>query len=94
MAIATDESVLVESVVASYCHRKGRAFYFKGQGEVDVIQLLHDKIIAIEVKWANQIRPVDLKTLKQFANPVLLTKTSNTGHYDGIDMLPVYQFLR
>jgi predicted AAA+ superfamily ATPase len=34
-----DESLVVESVMASHCHRYGRAFYFKGQGEIDVIHV-------------------------------------------------------
>ncbi len=91
------ESILVESIVANYCARQGKAFYFKGQGEVDVIYRLNNKTIAVEVKWAHQVRPADLKTLqqmvKQCQDVMLLSKTGNTGNSEGIHFLPVYQFL-
>lgn len=88
-----DESLVVESVVASHCHRYGRAFYFKGQGEIDVIHVAHEKVTAIEVKWTNQTRQLDLKTLKQFHNAIVVTKTSQSGFSDGIKFLPIYRFL-
>jgi hypothetical protein len=31
------ESLILEACVASHCHCFGRTFYFKGQGEIDVI---------------------------------------------------------
>lgn len=89
----TDESLVVESVVASHCHRYGRAFYFKGQGEIDVIHIFNENVTAIEVKWTNQSRPVDLKTLKQFYKALVVTKTSHEGFSDGIQFMPIYQFL-
>lgn len=88
-----DESALVESVVASHCYRHGNAFYFKGQGEIDVVHIMHDNVTAIEVKWTNQLRSMDLKTLKQFNNAVVLTKLSDTGYSDNIHFMPVYRFL-
>ncbi len=87
------ESFLVEACVASHCHRTGKVFYFKGQGEVDVIQLTNKKIQAIEVKWAEQIRTSDLKTLKTFPNALILTKAPFQGQIDAIQSMPVYQFL-
>ena len=89
----TDESLVVESVVASHCHHYGRAFYFKGQGEVDVIHVANEKVTAIEVKWTNQTRQVDLKTLKQFHNAIVVTKTAQNGFSDGVQFLSIYQFL-
>lgn len=90
---AVNESHLVEACVASHCSRLGKVFYFKGQGEVDVILLRDNQTIALEVKWAEQIRANDLKTLKQFHPASILTKQSHTGVIDGINSLPVYQFL-
>lgn len=91
------ESIVVESIVANHCSRKGKTFYFKGQGEIDVIYRLSNKTIAVEVKWANQVRPADLKMLqqmvKQCQDVILLSKTTNTGYSEGIHFLPVYQFL-
>lgn len=87
-----NESNLVEACVASYCSRLGKVFYFKGQGEVDVILVRDNQTIALEVKWAEQIRANDLKTLKQFHPASILTK-HHAGMIDEIISLPVYQFL-
>ncbi len=87
------ENTLVEAIVASNCNRFGKTFYFKGQGEVDVIQLINNKVVAIEVKWANQVRPNDLRMLKQFPNAKILTKQNISGNAEHIQSLPVYQFL-
>src|SRR4026207_1352905 len=62
------EAALVEACVASHCYRLGKTFYFKGQGEIDIIWLAGNKIYPIEVKWSNQVRANDLKTLKHFPN--------------------------
>lgn len=88
------ESTLVEACVASHCYRSGNTFYFKGQqGEIDVIYLQNKRVRAIEVKWANKLLPSDLKTLKQFKNSLITTKTSGSGTIEGIEVIPVYQFL-
>jgi len=87
------ESYLVEACVASHCHRWGRTFYFKGEGEIDVILLRNQQTNAIEVKWSNQLRPHDLKLLKLFKKSVILTKTPVSGTLEGIQCLPVYDFL-
>ncbi len=87
------ETMLVEACVASHCHRLGRTFYFKGQGEVDVIRIINNKQYqAIEVKWANQIKPADLKTLQHFKDSIILTK-GQVGKVDGVTAIPVYQLL-
>lgn len=88
-----NESVMVEAVVASHCQRFYRTFYFKGQGEVDVIWIKNKVVCAAEVKWANQIRPNDLKAIKQFSNGLILGKQNVQGHIDEVALVPVYQFL-
>ncbi len=87
------ESTLIESIVASHCQRFNKTFYFKGQGEVDVIYLKNNKTYAIEVKWANQLRANDIKTLKQFPNSMILTKSTAKGKIDDIPAVSVYEFL-
>ena len=88
-----NEADLVESVVASHCHQRGLAYYFKGKGEVDVIWLHDNHVRAIEVKWTNQVRPADLQTLKQFKDPMVLTKHPGIGNVEGVVSSSVYQFL-
>ena len=55
--------------------------------------LNHNLLRQIEVKWAEQIRANDLKTLKQFPHAVILTKHPSSGKTDGVMHLPVYQFM-
>ncbi|ACJ18121.1 ATP-binding protein [Coxiella burnetii] len=87
------ENTLVEACVANHCHRLAKTFYFKGKGEVDIIWLTKRIVQAIEIKWATKILPHDLKTLKQFKNRIILTKTPHTGKIDNTQTMPVFQFL-
>lgn len=87
------ESTLVEACVASHCLRQAKTFYFKGQGEIDIIWLKENAINAIEIKWSNQIRPNDLKMLQHFSNSFILTKLETLKKIDGIQAIPVYDFL-
>lgn len=87
------ESMLVEACVASHCHRIAKTFYFKGQGEIDIIWL-HDKTFqAIEIKWSEQLRSNNLKMLKRFKNSIILTKAPQVGIIEDIKCMPVYLFL-
>jgi len=61
-----DERYPVEPSAGPHCERFGKAFYFKGQGEIDVIWLRDEVCQAVEVKWSRQIRPSDVKALQQF----------------------------
>ena len=88
-----NEGALVEACVASHCNRIARTFYYKGRGEIDVIWLYKQQTQAIEVKWSNQIRPLDLKTIKQFQNAFVLTKKISSGAIDHIQTLAVCDFL-
>jgi predicted AAA+ superfamily ATPase len=84
---------MVEACVASHCYRLAKTYYFKGQGEIDVIMLQDNTIQAIEVKWSSQLRANDLKHLKQFKDSIILTKNNYSGVIDGIQSMPVYDFL-
>lgn len=89
-----DSSFLVESCVASHCQRAYNSYYFKGQqGEVDVVYLLDNTPHAVEVKWANQIKSNDVKLLKQFKNPLIVTKLPQSGLIEGVATQPVWRFL-
>lgn len=87
------ETTQVEASVASHCYRYGKTFYFKGQGEIDLFWMAGKNIFPIEVKWSKQLRPVDLKMLKQFQNSIILGKGDQSGFIENIKVLPVYQFL-
>ena len=87
------EDTLVEAAVASHSSRTAKTYYFKGQGEIDVITFQNNKIKAIGVKWANQLRANDLKMLKQFDDSTILVKKQTVGNIENIRCLPVYQYL-
>jgi predicted AAA+ superfamily ATPase len=87
------EQNLVEACIASHCQRLWKTFYFKGQGEIDVMYLKNQTPHALEVKWASQIRPNDLKMLHHFSHRLLLTKNLVAGKMQDIDTLPADQFL-
>jgi len=87
------ETTLIEAAVASHCHRFGRTFYFKGQGEIDIIWMKEREPLALEVKWAEQVRASDLKMLKHFKNSIILTKKPLTSTIENIQSKPVYAFL-
>ncbi len=87
------ESMLVEACVASHCYRLGKTYYFKGQGEIDVIWLRDNNCHAFEVKWSHHVRPADLKMLNHFENSLVLGQSSEAGIISGISKIPLYQFL-
>lgn len=87
------QSSLVEACVASHCKRMGNTYYFKGQGEVDIIWPYNNIVNAIEVKWANQVRANDLKMLKHFKNSIIVTKNRHNQRQDSIEAIPVAKFL-
>nr|NGX42869.1 hypothetical protein [Chlamydiota bacterium] len=87
------EHTIVEASVASHCHRLAKTYYFKGQGEVDIIWLPNDIVQAVEIKWSQEIRPSDLKTLKHFKNRLILSKSPQGGIINETKTLPVYQWL-
>lgn len=87
------DSTLIEGCLASHCHRFGKAYYYKGQGEIDVIWLKDNLIQALEVKWSNHLKPNDLKMLRQFKNSIILGKNPNEGAIDHIKSIPAYKFL-
>jgi uncharacterized protein len=90
--LTVSDNTLVEACLASHCNRLSKTYYFKGQGEIDVIWCNEKTIQAIEVKWANQIKPTDLKMLKHFKHALILTK-QQAGDIEHIQAIPVDDFL-
>ena len=87
------DNIKIEASVASCAKRLHKTFYFKGQGEVDVITIKNNTTYAIEVKWAQQVKSNDLKMLKQFENSFIVTKSPIEGSVEHIKSVPVYKFL-
>ena len=64
----------IEATAVDHCKRIHPAYYIKGSsGEVDIALVQKGKMIPIEVKWTDRIRPEDLKQLRKYDNGLILT---------------------
>ncbi|MBF0493236.1 MAG: ATP-binding protein [Deltaproteobacteria bacterium] len=89
----SDESLRVESCVASQYQSKIPSYYLKAEGEIDLVMVLGKHFLPLEVKWANQIRANDLKQLKKYPSSILLSKSFEKATYEGIRVFPLPLFL-
>lgn len=88
-----DETALVESCVAAQYRHWTPLFYMKAEGEIDLVLLKGKEFIPIEVKWARQIRPHDIKQLKKYKKSIILSQTHERGEIEGIVSCPLPLFL-
>jgi predicted AAA+ superfamily ATPase len=86
-------SVVVEASVAAHLRRKGPVYYFKGNGEIDVVSLAGGRPRFIEVKWSDRLRPGDLAQLARMKDGVVLTRDVVEGAVEGIPTVPAPSFL-
>lgn len=82
-------SKLVEACVTSHFHRFYPTYYIKTDGEIDIAYVENEKFWPVEVKWTNQVRPIDLKQLAKYPNAKLLTKQYQLGWIDQIRTEPI-----
>lgn len=68
-------------------------FTLKGKEKLMSFFYVNNTPLALEVKWSQQLRPNDLKTLRHFADKRLLVKSPTNEIVPGIAMIPVYMFL-
>ncbi len=88
-----DESAKVESIVASSFKKYAPVYYFKAEGEVDLVVVEGKKFRPIEVKWTSQLRGRDLKQIKKLKNATILTKQLERGEIEGIPTIPLPLYL-
>jgi len=83
--------VLVESCAASHFARHYPTYYIKGAGEVDIAYVEGKRFHPIEVKWAGQVRPGDLKQLSKYSHGVVATRLGARGSLMGVrsEMVPL-----
>ncbi|MDO8644592.1 MAG: ATP-binding protein, partial [bacterium] len=86
-------SVKAEAVTAAHFRKNFQTFYVKGNGEIDLVIVSGNKNAYLEVKWAQQIRSLDLAELKKHKPAFILTKQIGKGSVDGIDVYPLPYFL-
>lgn len=86
---------LVETVAVTHVSRKyGKTYYIKGvKGEVDIAYVQGDTFYPVEVKWATQIRPEELKQILRYKNGLILGRTRNPSKIAHVPYVPLIQFL-
>lgn len=87
-------SRLVETAVVDHCKRWDSAFYIKGEkGEVDIALVRDKTLYPIEIKWTKQLRPEELKQLRQYANGVILTPHAVHKTFEKFNIIPLVRFM-
>jgi predicted AAA+ superfamily ATPase len=88
-----DESAKVESIVASNFKRYAPVYYFKADGEVDLVMVEGNTFRPIEVKWTSQLRGRDFKQIKKLNGGTILTKHTERGEIEGVQTVPLPLYL-
>lgn len=78
----------LEAVMACHRARAGEVFYVKGMGEVDIAWFVGRKLQLVEVKWAKQLRPEELKEIRRRGHGVVAGRVLQEGEIDGVRVLP------
>lgn len=82
-------SRLAESVVITHYRRLFPTFFIKAEGEVDVAYVDGNRFWPIEIKWTGQLRPKQLKQIRKYPNPLILTKSRQPGEIMGVPSRPL-----
>jgi len=92
--IEIPESLLVETTCINGFRRWFSTYYIKGtSGEVDIAYIKEKRFYPIEIKWTSQVRPHDLKQIRKYKYPLVLTKNQNGMLGDiRLEPLPGYLF--
>lgn len=80
---------LVEATAITHYRRYYPTYYIKAEGEVDIAYINRNRFWPIEIKWANQIRPKDLKQIAKYSNAKILTKFLKKGLIHDIPTEPL-----
>jgi len=65
---------IFEGIAAAHYFRRYETYYISAQGEVDIVFIKGNKFFPVEIKWANQIRPAELKQILKYSNGLILGK--------------------
>lgn len=78
----------LEATFSAHVARFTDGYYVKGAGEVDCAWLERGRLQLLEVKWAAQVRPEELKEIRRRQGGVVAARTGRGGAIDGIPVLP------
>jgi predicted AAA+ superfamily ATPase len=82
-------SKLTEACTVSHYRRKFPTFYVKAKGEVDVAYVDKKRLWPVDIKWARQLRPKQIKQITKYPNGRILTKSKVKGEIQGIPTEPL-----
>jgi predicted AAA+ superfamily ATPase len=78
----------LEATFAAHVARGHEAYYWKGQGEIDVVWYEQKRLCGIEVKWSKQLRPADLKEMLRRRLGIIAARSEAGGEVDGVKVVP------
>ncbi|MBL8724676.1 MAG: ATP-binding protein [Planctomycetes bacterium] len=78
----------LEGVFAAHAGRGGDVFYIKGDGEIDVAFYEQRQLQLVEVKWAAQLRPGELKEIRRRGRGTIAARVARSVWYEGLPVLP------
>ena len=86
-------SYLVESCLVSHYRRWYPTYYIKSEGEVDIAYIKNQTFWPVEIKWAQQIRPKDLKQIQKYPNGIILAKQQQIHSINNTPCYPLPWYL-
>ena len=82
-------SRLAEAAAVSHVRRLYTTYYIKAEGEVDIAFVRDNAIHPVEVKWAGQLRPKDLKQVKKYPQARIWTRQASFQSFHGLPAEPL-----
>jgi hypothetical protein len=80
---------IAESCAVTHVRRFWPTFYIKAEGEVDIAYLEGKRILPVEVKWTEQLRPKALKQIAKLRNARIWARTWSTPEIQGVPVEPL-----
>lgn len=78
----------LEATFSGHVQRFTEGFYVKGMGEVDCAWYEGRTLQLLEVKWATQLRPEEMKEIRRRGRGVVACRTEQPRVVDGLVVLP------
>jgi predicted AAA+ superfamily ATPase len=88
--IASDQRMQrdLEATFSAHVQRFAEGFYVKGAGEIDCAWYEGRHLQFVEVKWATQLRPEEMKEIRRRGRGVVACRTREARQLDGLTILP------
>ena len=78
----------LEATFSAHVQRFTEGYYIKADGEIDCAWLQGRTTQLVEVKWATQLRPEELKEIRRRGAGVIAARVARSGVIDGVSVLP------